>query len=168
MSQLIESARVRATFLLALSLAVIPFGSLVYAEEGGTWRGLAVLVATSGKTVSVTDQKDHTIFLQEYDGLVFNDNGETFLDKARYQVVNLTDSGGMADGGYKTFTADDGSQVYARYRLTNAAPPVLKGEWEFLGGTGKYKGITGRGNYTVQIVSDTVLWDVLEGDYKLP
>jgi hypothetical protein len=74
----------------------------------------------------------------------------------------------MIDGGYKTFTVDDGSQVFARYKLTNPAPPVLKGEWEFIGGTGKYKGITGRGNYTVQIVSDTVLWDVLEGDYKLP
>jgi hypothetical protein len=147
---------------------MILLGSPAYAEEGGTWRGLAVLVATSGKTVNVADQENHTLFLQEYDGLVFNDKGETFLDNARYQVVNLTDSGGMADGGYKTFTAEDGSQVFARYRLTNAAPPTLKGEWEFLGGTGKYKGITGQGKYTVQIVSDTVLWDVLEGDYKLP
>lgn len=168
MSQLFELVGVRAAFLCSLCLATLPFVSSAYAEEAGTWRGLAVLVATSGKAVNVSDQENHSLFLQEYDGLVFNDNDGSFLDKARYQVVNLTDTGGMIDGGYKTFTVDDGSQVFARYKLTNPAPPVLKGEWEFIGGTGKYKGITGRGNYTVQIVSDTVLWDVLEGDYKLP
>lgn len=168
MSQPVESVRARTAAVLAMCLAAISLSAPVHAEEEGVWRGLAVLVATSGKTVNVADEGDHRLFLQEYDGLVFNDNGGAFWDKARYQVVNLTDTGGMADGGYKTFTEGDGSQVFARYRLVNPAPPMLKGEWEFIGGTGKYKGISGRGNYTVQVVSDTVLWDLLEGDYKLP
>ena len=74
----------------------------------------------------------------------------------------------MASGGYKTFTISDGSKVFARYQLKERNPPVFKGEWKFLSGTGRYQGITGSGTYEVHSVGDTVLWDILEGEYKLP
>ena len=42
------------------------------------------------------------------------------------------------------------------------------GSWEFINGTGKYEGITGRGDFTSTNVSPTVYWDLLEGEYKIP
>jgi hypothetical protein len=139
--------------------------------ENGKWRGRAVLVVTSEKTVSVADKNDHTVAVTEYDGLVFTEVGGDFLANARYQVTDLDDSGGMVSGGYKTFTMGDGSKVFAQYTLKEANPPIIKGEWKFISGTGKYKDITGSGNYEVHIVEGTngkVLWDVLEGEYKVP
>ena len=63
---------------------------------------------------------------------------------------------------------DDGSKVFARYQMKEYSPPIVRGEWKFLNGTGRYEGITGNGVYEVHQVSDTVLWDILEGEYKLP
>jgi hypothetical protein len=153
-----------ALTLLATSVCFTP----LQAEESGRWRGLAVLVTTDSKTAEIADQEGHSIFLGHDDGVVFNDDGGSFLDKARYEVVFVADTAGMVDGGYKTFTAADGSQVFARFRSTNAAPPEFEGTWEFIGGTGAYQGITGSGEYVYTSVADGVGWDILEGEYKIP
>ncbi|WP_188261383.1 hypothetical protein [Azospirillum tabaci] len=153
---------------LPITALLIACSSPTWAEQGGPWRGRAVLVVTSEKSVPVADKEKHTVSVTEYDGAVFTEVGGAFLANARYQVTDLTDTSGMVSGGYKTFTDADGSKVFARYALKQMALPVLKGEWEFLDGTGKYKGISGRGRYEVHVVSNTVLWDLLEGEYKLP
>jgi hypothetical protein len=56
----------------------------------------------------------------------------------------------------------------AKYVLKDAKPKEFRGTFEFTGGTGKYAGITGRGEYHVVLVSDTALWDELRGEYKIP
>jgi hypothetical protein len=148
---------------LAVPAATVP----AVAEETGQWFGRAVLVTLSSKTVKLEDRADHAVSVTEYDGAVFNADGKPFLDKARYQVVNLTDAG-TSGGGYKTFTEADGSKVFAKYVLKEAKPPEFRGSFEFTGGTGKYAGITGRGDYHVVAISDTALWDELRGEYKIP
>ena len=133
------------------------------------WKAHAALVVTKIETSKVDDAEDHLIYFAEYDGVVFNDKGESsFLDKARYQVVHLADTAGMVNGGYKTFTTTDGSKVFAKYQGTEAAPPVFKGKWEFIGGTGEYKDISGKGIFTLTMTSETTAFDTLEGEYELP
>jgi hypothetical protein len=146
---------------------VVPAALPAVAEEAGQWFGRAVLVTLSSKSVKLENRADHTVSVTEYDGAVFNADGKPFLDKARYQVVDLTDAG-TSSGGYKTFTEADGSKVFAKYVLKEGKPPELRGTFEFIGGTGKYTGITGRGDYHVVLISDTALWDELRGEYKLP
>ena len=140
----------------------------VNAAESGHWKGRGVLVVTNAQTVKVADSSDHQVSLTETDGVIFNEGGQSFLPNARYQVVGLDDSGGMVSGGYKTFTADDGSQVFAKYKVLGGSRPTFKGEWTFMGGTKKYKGISGNGKFTVTWVSDTAAWDILEGAYTIP
>ncbi len=157
------------TIFAAAALAVaFGFGAAAPAEEKGEWVGLAVLVKTASNTVPVPGREGHSVRLYEYDGVVFNDEGESFLDKARYQVVYVGDSGGMINGGYKTFTQDADSQVVARFQGTGGTAPTFTGTWQFIAGTGRYAGITGNGTWTLTYVSDTTAWDVLEGDYKIP
>ncbi len=140
-----------------------------WAEEKITWTAHASLVVTKNETLKVDDNENHFVYFSIYDGVVFNDKGDSsFLDKARYQVVYLGDTAGMVNGGYKTFTMADGSQVFAKYQGTEAAPSVFKGTWEFIGGTGKYKGISGKGVFTLTMISETTSIDILEGEYKLP
>ena len=154
---------------LFLIFGYLSLNTVAWANEKKTWIAHAALVITKSETLKVDDSENHFVYFSEYDGVVFNDKDEgSFLDKARYQVVYLGDTAGMVDGGYKTFTMADGSQVFAKYQGTEAAPPVFKGKWEFIGGTGKYKGITGKGVFTLTMTSETTSFDVLEGEYKLP
>ena len=152
---------------VVLALAVPAPTVPAVAEEAGQWFGRAVLVTLSSKKVKLEDRADHTVSVTEYDGAVFNADGKPFLDKARYQVVDLTDAG-TSSGGHKTFTETDGSKVFAKYLLKDAKPPEFRGTFQFTGGTGKYAGITGSGEYHVVVISDTALWDELRGEYKIP
>ena len=153
----------------AFALVVaLTFPSSANAEESGHWKGRGVLVVTNTLVVKVADSSAHQVSLTETEGVIFDEGGQSFLRNARYQVVGLNDSGGMVSGGYKTFTADDGSQVFAKYKVLGGSQPTFNGEWTFVGGTKKYKGISGNGKFTVTWVSDTAAWDLLEGDYTIP
>jgi hypothetical protein len=137
------------------------------AEESGHWHGLSVLVRTDQKVAKVEDRANHMVYVNEYDGAVYNGDGKPFLDRARYQVVALVDVGVTA-GGYKTFTEADGSKVFAKFTVTEGKMPDIRGTFEFTGGTGKYEGITGKGTFHDVFVSDKAGWDELEGEYKIP
>jgi hypothetical protein len=78
--------------------------------------------------VKLEHRANHTVSVTEYDGAVFNADGKPFLDKARYQVVDLTDAG-ASSGGYNTFTETDGSKVFAKYLLKDAKPPEFRVHW---------------------------------------
>ena len=154
--------------IAAIALAAWSLITPASAEDGGKWLGRAVLVITNEKIVKVADAADHEVSMTEFDGVVFSEGEKPFLDKARYQVVSLFDTGGLVGGGYKTFTAEDGSKVIAEFKGTGGTWPTFKGEWSFVGGTDKFKGISGHGIYTITYTSNTTAWDVLEGDYKIP
>ena len=153
-----------------LALAV-GMGGAVAQETSDQWRAKAVLVVLGTKSVSLADQPGHTVSITEFDGVSFNSDNKPFLEKARYQVTDITDSAGQ-EIGYKTFTEPDGSKVFAKYLLTekktDGSQMVWNGTWQFTGGTGKYQGITGQGTYHVVSVSDTAVWDELTGEYKIP
>ena len=157
--------RMRFT-IIAMTLALTT-SATAWAGEGGQWRGKAVLVNTALTTSNVTDNKDHSLMLGDDHGLVFNEDGKAFLDKAEYRVQWMVDTGGMVGGGYKTFTASDG-QVFAKFTINKLTDTGGSGSWEFIKSTGKYEGITGRGDFTSTNVSPTVYWDLLEGEYKIP
>jgi hypothetical protein len=151
------------------SLAAPLLGTLfclpAWAEEIH-WKAHAAFAVTNGKVVTIPDKSDHNVGLEEYDGVVFSDGEKPFLDHARYQVVSLFDTGGET-GGYKIFT-DDGGAIWLRFNVMSGSWPKFHGEWTALGGTQKYKGITGKGTFDVTYVSDTAAWDVFEGGLKTP
>jgi hypothetical protein len=70
--------------------------------------------------------------------------------------------------GYKTFTEADGSKVFAKYTVTQVKLPDILGTFEFTGGTGKYMGINGGGNFHVVMLSDAAQYDELRGEYTIP
>ena len=148
------------TLMLAANLPAV-------ADDSGHWRGLAALVVTDQKTFKVDDGTDHLASVSEQDGAIHNADGKPFLDKARYQVVSVVDTG-VIRGGYKTFTEADGSKVFAKYTVTEFKLPEVNGTFEFTGGTGKHQGITGNGSFHYVRVSDKAAWDELVGEYKIP
>jgi len=155
-----------AALALALSAGGVTPTAAAAEDEAGQWFGRAVLVVTSHKAARLEDRANHTVSLSEMDGVVFNGDGRPFLDKARYQVVDLFDAGASM-GGYKTFTDADGSKVFARYAVTAPGRPEARGTFEFTGGTGRYQGIAGRGEFRITWLNDTTAWDELRGEYRI-
>ena len=151
--------------LFALSFALNP-GSPAWAGDKGKFKSHAVLVTTKQETAKVADKPDHSILYAEMDGVNISNDGGKFLNGARYQLIYLSDSGGMVSGGYKTFTETDGSKAFAKFKDNDGDPN--NGTFEFIGGTGKYTGIKGKGAWKYTTVADTVGMDEFEGEYELP
>src|SRR5262245_48777942 len=170
-----QHARFRTSLVLvrALTIAFVmaSLATSVSAGESIKWRGLAALVVTESTPIKWMDRPDHNVGQGKMDGVIFTQVGGSFLDKARYQVLNQWDSAANPTfWGCKTFTEGDGSQLFLRYEQPREGmkPPRFLGNWMVIGGTGKYKGAKGKGTYDVTFVSDVTLWDVLEGEVELP
>lgn len=142
-------------------------GPSAVADETGQWHGKGVLVVIDKTSMKVEDRENHSVVGTEYDGAVFNDEGKPFLDKARYQVVAMNDTGVLRIG-YNIFTETDGSKIFAKYNVTASKPPEHHGTLEFTGGTGKYEGITGGGTFRLVYISDRVGWNEFTAEYTLP
>ncbi len=93
--------------------------------------------------------------------------------KEGYSVVSGENSGNKATGrGYHVSTMANGDKFYARYQgtdtLKDGAPQSSQGTWSFTGGTGKLKGIKGKGTYNGKAAADGGMAYEIEGEYELP
>jgi hypothetical protein len=86
-------------------------------------------------------------------------------------VLDLDGAKGQ-DRGYAVITMDNGDKAYARYQDTGTGPPggnvTFEGTWSFTGGTGKLKGLKGKGTYKGSSVANGETTDQIEGEYTLP
>jgi len=70
---------------------------------------------------------------------------------------------GNMDNGDKFFCSFHDSAA-----VKDGKPGVAKGTWAYTGGTGKLKGITGKGTYTVTLNEDGGGVVDVEGEYTVP
>jgi hypothetical protein len=78
-----------------------------------------------------------------------------------------------ANNGTYVGTMDNGDKFFVSYHSTNTmkdGQPTgpVKGTWSYTGGTGKLKGITGKGTYTATPNADGSSVVAVEGDYTIP
>jgi len=82
------------------------------------------------------------------------------------------DGGTSRDSGYDITTMENGDQFVVRYMGTstvdkNGALQAQTGTWSFVSGTGKLKGITGKGTYKGTGASDGGVTTEVEGEYQI-
>jgi len=137
------------TSLLALAvlIAFAPFSNAEMAKEG----------STSGKTYWITKYtvlpmgKGVVQINYEGWGITRSDTGKGLLHNASSHVV-----GGLLavkgvyknDSGLCSFTRPDGDQVFTTYKASGVAGKTGKGTLTYVGGTGKFVGIQGSGEFT--------------------
>jgi len=77
-----------------------------------------------------------------------------------------------SDRGYVVMTMSSGDKCFVRYQgksiLKDGALQSYEGTWSFTGGTGKMKGIKGKGTYKGKGAADGSASTEIEGDYQLP
>jgi len=82
-----------------------------------------------------------------------------------------TDASGARDQTSRVGTMDNGDRFYLRTQGTHTMKDQKyengEGTWTFAGGTGKLKGIKGKGTYKCKPEGDSVTCDI-DGEYTLP
>jgi hypothetical protein len=77
----------------------------------------------------------------------------------------------MTASGFHTTTEDNGDKYFVTFHGTgpvkDGRPGDGAGTWMFTGGTGKLKGIKGKGTYTVKFGADGSADAEVEGDYTI-
>ncbi len=89
--------------------------------------------------------------------------------------VGMDDGSGLKlhGSGYHMSNMSNGDKIFVRFSGTDVMtkdgkPASNGGTWSFTGGTGKLKGITGKGTYKGKADAEGNLVTDVEGDYQLP
>jgi hypothetical protein len=81
--------------------------------------------------------------------------------------------GVFEETGFMVLTPTDGDKIYATYKGSGTFGKPVKGTWTWVGGTGKYVGIEGSGEFTRHALQNATegVWtsmSITSGSYKLP
>ena len=93
--------------------------------------------------------------------------------KDGYSVASSeTNAGKTTESGIHVGTMANGDKYFVRFQATGTVAPdhsgSASGTWSFTGGTGKLKGLTGKGTYKTKAAADGTGTSDVEGEYKTP
>jgi len=125
-------------------------------------------------SIDVSDHSGHSVSISKFacnwtTPMVYGD----VQSKDGTDVVYADASGAKArSSGYHVSNLSNGDKIYVRFQgndtTMDGKPGTTEGTWSYTGGTGKFKGIKGKGTYKGKAdASGTMVSDV-EGDYELP
>jgi hypothetical protein len=124
--------------------------------------------------MEIGDHPGHMMMTQKYTctwttGMMME--GLSSKDGASGEMVEMTASNMMVSGWHVS-NMDNGDKIYVSYSgkaaMKDGKPGDMKGNWHYTGGTGKLKGVTGKGTYTVHMNDDGTATAQVEGDYMVP
>jgi hypothetical protein len=125
------------------------------------------------QSIEVGDRAGHALVLLKV-SCTFTNSMEVAGVKAKDYVVTETfDSvgGKGTERGYAVTTMDNGDKAFARF--TGSGNPAKEGAttgegtWSYIGGTGKLKGLTGKGTYKSTANAEG-FENHVEGEYTVP
>jgi hypothetical protein len=144
--------------------------------------GLSAQTKTSGTAtckpnpstpVALTDQPNHSFMVGgaqctwtkfEVAGVQYKDGVSTDLDEITGDKTSFH--------GYHVATAANGDMTVSKYQgtgtLKDGKPVGGHGTWTFTSGTGKFKGIKGKGTFKGTANPDGSMTYQIEGEYQLP
>ena len=124
-------------------------------------------------TQEVTDKAGHTMSLVKYSckwTTPMEMEGLKAKDGASVAFSDVTATRASADGTYVA-NMENGDKFFVSFRDSSAMkdgkPGAAKGTWSYTGGTGKLKGVTGKGTYGVTVNDDGTAAVSVEGEYTI-
>jgi hypothetical protein len=165
----------KALIILILTLFFLATGGNVFCEEmakEGTATGKNFI---SGTSTVLPMGEERLQINYEGSGVSINDSGKGFLHNSAVYCVGSTQAvkGVFEETGFMVFTPPDGDKVYSAYKCSGKFGEPAKGTLTFTGGTGKYEGMQGGGEWTLYnlrnakegVWTATSIW---KDTYKLP
>jgi len=128
----------------------------------------------TGKVIAMGEKRVHCTY--EGIGTVVNDAGKGFLHDAGSHILgqlHAVNGNKELETGFIVYTDADGDKVYLTYDWKGIAFKSSEGTGTFVGGTGKYTGITGSCEMTWRPTPSAKKdsshgVSTLKGHYKLP
>lgn len=157
-----------------IALCLILSTSAIYGEmaKEGSHSGKNYSTGTS-KAIPMEEERLHLTI--EGSGIYVSDEEDGFLSNASMHLLGTLHSvkGVFEDSGFIVFNLPDGDKVYASWKGTGNLGKDAKGTITYVGGTGKYAGLTGGGEYTRRHVPNASknVWAAItihKGNWKLP
>ncbi|WP_336489945.1 hypothetical protein [Methylobacterium nigriterrae] len=137
------------TLILAPALAILPL-TVIAAElpREGTDDYTTHYITSSFNTMKLGDR---TVTVYDTSGITTNDKGGAMFNNMATRCLGMRDAAGgeAVNRGACVDTDSDGDQVFSNYEAKG-----LKGTHVFVGGTGKYAGLSGSADYTTQPVKN--------------
>ncbi len=96
------------------------------------------------------------------------------IQDKEYVAVEVDEIRGTSSGshGSGVDSMANGDKCYVRFHgsgtVKDGAPQTAEGTWTYTGGTGKLKGIKGKGTYKGKAEADGSFTHEIEGEYELP
>lgn len=157
---------------LVLLVAFVPNAKAQMAKEGA-YSGTYGISATILKALAMG--KERVQMNYEYMGAYTSDTGEGFLHNSSIRGVGTLHAvKGIFEGnGFHVATDLDGDQAFYVYKSTGTLGRGEKGTLTWVGGTGKYIGIQGSGEFTftpVRPATEGTIQGIVKekGHWKLP
>jgi hypothetical protein len=135
--------------------------------------GTCTCKADPGTPVALTDKPNHSFAVGKAQctwtdwvvaGVQAKDGTSTDLDEISGDTVSVS--------GYHVATMTDGDTWVAKYqgsgKLKDGKPVSGEGTWSLTSGTGKLKGIKGKGTYKGTANADGSVSYKVDGEYQLP
>lgn len=126
-----------------------------------------------GSPVALSDKPNHSFAVGkaqctwtgwEIAGVQAKDGIATDLDEITGDMISIR--------GYHVATGTDGDTWTAKYqgtgKLKDGKPVSGEGTWTFTSGTGKLKGIKGKGTYKGMVNADGSVTYQVDGEYSMP
>jgi hypothetical protein len=128
----------RTTVILAVVLGVVMFSVVAHAAEP-----YDISYCSYGTVTMVSKTEELTVFSADVKGISWSNHENKAFDNNTYHCVSVVrvSPSERAANGYCKFLEPNGDFVVGEFRSVNSP----QGNWKFLQGTGKWKGITGGG-----------------------
>ena len=159
--------------MLVLSLLFAAWAGVALAQTKITGTGTCGK-ADASHAIEVGDRAGHVLVLTR-DSCTWTAPMEMAgLKSKTYNGAITSDAigGSSQDRGYVVMTMDNGDKAYIRFQgtTTNKEGGAHSGEgtWSFTGGTGKLKGLKGKGTFKSSGPGADATEDQVEGEYTLP
>lgn len=147
-----------------------------YAQKKISVSGEIKYTFTKVERFNIGDVEGHTFTVSESEGINTNTGSNVFMDGAKVTHYGFSDlvKGNGPHQGYNKLVSDDGS-YFVKYEgkiktaLSSEGKEVttFEGKYTWIGGTGNYENIQGKGTYEGRFTSEkeyTVYW---EGKYHI-
>ena len=129
--------------------------------------------SVTGSILAMGDERLQMTY--ESSGVMVDDSGNGFPHNAAFFALGSLHAikGKFEESGFTVLTPPDGDKIYSTFKGSGTFGKPVKGTWTYVGGTGKYTGIEGSGEYTRHSLQNAAekIWTSVtlsRGNYKLP
>lgn len=126
--------------------------------------------AKSQAAIALSDQSNHELSIAEIGGTQKSPDAK--WNNAAFVYWGITDlvEGKGSQRGYFVNVHVDGDRDWGTFEgkaATSGAEVTVEGTWQFTGGSGKFKGLTGKGTFKTRTTSPRSVDGSWQGAYEL-